>query len=199
MKISEKTKMIRGEVYNPIDPELIWLRDKASRILHKVNRQCFHEINVRDRKLRRLLNTAGNFWIKPPFSCDYGFNITLGKDVMLNYGCVLLDVCPIVIGDQTLIGPHVQIVTACHALDPEQRKKDLEYGRPITIGRNVWIGSGAVICPGVTIGDDAVIGAGSVVTRSIPPRVVAYGNPCRVQRVLTDDDKIACQSKMIEK
>lgn len=182
--MKEKTKMIAGERYNPLDPQLIVLRDRASRICHRYNKKVFHEINLRNRLLRKLVNTTGNFWVKPPFYCDYGFNITLGSDVMLNYGCVLLDVCPITIGDKTLISPQVQLVTACHALEPELREKNVEWGKPITIGRNVWIGAGAILCPGVTVGDNTVIGAGSVVTRSLPENVVAVVNPCRILRQL---------------
>lgn len=108
---------------------------------------------------------------------------------MLNYGCVLLDVCPITIGDKTLIGPNVQLLTACHSLDPKLREQDVEFGKPITIGRNVWIGGGAIVCPGVTIRDNTVIGAGSVVTKSMPANVIAYGNPCRVHRRIDFDQK----------
>ncbi len=187
--MNEKEKMIAGMNYNPLDPQLILLRDWASRLCHRYNKKTFHEVNLRSRLLRKLLRTEGNFWVKPPFYCDYGFNITLGNDVMLNYGCVLLDVCPIIIGDKTLIGPNVQLLTACHSLDPKQREQDVEFGKPIKIGRNVWIGGGAIVCPGVTIGDNTVIGAGSVVTKSMPANVIAYGNPCRVQRRIDLDQK----------
>ena len=104
--MNEKEKMIAGMNYDPLDPQLILLRDRASRLCHRYNKKTFHEVNLRSRLLRKLLRTEGNFWVKPPFYCDYGFNITLGNDVMLNYGCVLLDVCPITIGDKTLIGPN---------------------------------------------------------------------------------------------
>lgn len=187
--MNEKEKMIAGMNYNPLDPQLILLRDRASRLCHRYNKKTFHEVNLRSRLLRKLLRTEGNFWVKPPFYCDYGFNITLGNDVMLNYGCVLLDVCPITIGDKTLIGPNVQLLTACHSLDSKLREQDVEFGKPITIGRNVWIGGGAIVCPGVTIGDNTVIGAGSVVTKSMPANVIAYGNPCRVHRRIDFDQK----------
>jgi maltose O-acetyltransferase len=118
--------------------------------------------------------------IRPPFHCDYGYNIHLGKDVFLNFNCVILDVVKVTIGDGTQIGPAVQIYTADHPRDPAQRKAGLETGRPVSIGRNVWIGGGAIILPGVTIGDDAVIGAGSVVTRDVPAGATAVGNPARV-------------------
>ena len=187
--MNEKEKMIAGMNYDPLDPQLILLRDRASRLCHRYNKKTFHEVNLRSRLLRKLLRTEGNFWVKPPFYCDYGFNITLGNDVMLNYGCVLLDVCPITIGDKTLIGPNVQLLTACHSLDSKLREQDVEFGKPITIGRNVWIGGGAIVCPGVTIRDNTVIGAGSVVTKSMPANVIAYGNPCRVHRRIDFDQK----------
>ena len=179
-KMSEKEKMISGMEYSPLDPRLIFERDKTSRILKRYNQSTFHEMNMRHRLLKKLLHTTGNFWIKPPFYCDYGYNIYLGKEVMLNYGCVLLDVCPISIGDHTLIGPYTPIYTACHSLDPLKRKQSIEYGKPVVIGQNVWIGGGCIILPGVTIGDNSVIGAGSVVTKDIEANVIAVGNPCKV-------------------
>jgi maltose O-acetyltransferase len=119
--------------------------------------------------------------IRPPFHCDYGFNIRLGSGVFLNFNCVILDVVEVVIGDRTQIGPGVQILAADHPRDPAGRASGLEFGRPVRIGRNVWIGAGAIILPGVSIGDDALIGAGSVVTRDVPPGATAFGNPARVQ------------------
>jgi maltose O-acetyltransferase len=118
--------------------------------------------------------------IRPPFYCDYGTNISLGRGVFLNFNCVILDVCAVTIGDDTQIGPGVQILTPDHPRDPDQRRLGLEFGRPIYIGRNVWIGGGALIMPGVSIGDDAIIGAGAVVTRDVPNGVTAAGNPARV-------------------
>ncbi|MFV0395414.1 MAG: sugar O-acetyltransferase [Coprobacillaceae bacterium] len=178
--MNEREKMISGEVYNPVHPKLVLDRDKASRICTKYNKKTFHEINMRNRLLKKLIHTKGNFWVKPPFYCDYGYNIYLGKDVMLNYGCVLLDVCPITIGDHSLIGPYTQLYTACHSLDANERKKNMDFGKPITIGDNVWIGGNCIILPGITIGDNTVIGAGSIVTKDIPSNVIALGNPCKV-------------------
>ena len=116
-----------------------------------------------------------------PFHCDYGFNISLGAGVFLNFNCVILDVVEVTIGDKTQIGPGVQILTADHPRDAAGRASGLEFGRPIHIGRNVWIGGGAIILPGATIGDDALIGAGSVVTRNVPAGATAFGNPARVR------------------
>lgn len=179
-RMTEKEKMIQGLKYDPTNPKLVLERAKANRICTRYNKKVFNEINMRSRLLRRLLNTNGNFWIKPPFYCDYGYNITLGKNVMMNYGCVILDICSVKIGDHTLIGPNTHIYTACHSLDPQERINDVEYGKTVIIGKNVWIGGNCSILPGVVIGDNAVIGAGSVVTKDIPENVVAVGNPCKV-------------------
>ena len=165
--MTEKEKMINGLKYNPANWKLVLDRAKANRICTKYNRRAFNEINMRSRKMKKLLNTTGNFWIKPPFYVDYGYNVFLGKNVMLNYGCVILDVCPVRIGDHTLIGPGTHIYTACHSL-------------------NVWIGGNCCILPGITIGDNTIIGAGSVVTKDIPENVVAVGNPCKVIRKNSD-------------
>ena len=180
--MSEKEKMIRGEIYNAADPQLVLERFKANRICSSYNKKALNEINMRSRRMRKLLHTEGNFWIKPPFFCDYGYNIYLGKNVMMNYGCVLLDVCPIKIGEHTLIGPGTHIYTAAHALDAKEREQDVEFGKPVTIGRNVWIGGHCTVLPGITIGDNTIIGAGSVVTKNIPANVIAAGNPCRIIR-----------------
>jgi maltose O-acetyltransferase len=132
--------------------------------------------------LRDLFGSVGEGAdIRPPFYCDYGYNIFIGKGVFLNFNCVILDVVRVTIGDGTQIGPGVQILTADHPREPELRAQMLELGRPITIGSNVWIGGGAMILPGVTIGDDAIIGAGSIVTRDVPGGAIAFGNPARVK------------------
>lgn len=180
--MKEYEKMIQGEIYDPRDLTLVAMRDKTARRLHRYNKKCFHEYQMRNHLMKKILHTDGNFWIKPPFYCDYGRNIYLNKDVMINYQCVFLDVCKIIIGEKTLIGPNVQIYTACHALDPQERREEKEFGKEVHIGNNVWIGGSSVILPGVTIGDNTVIGAGSVVTKSIPANVIAFGNPCEVQR-----------------
>lgn len=177
---TEKEKMISEEKYNPVNLKLVFDRAKANKICTKYNKKSFNELNMRSKLMRELINTTGNFWIKPPFYCDYGYNITIGKDVMLNYGCVILDVCPVNIGDHTLIGPNTHIYTACHSLNSEERLKNIEFGKSVIIGKNVWIGGNCTILPGVTIGDNSVIGAGSVVTKDIPMNVVAVGNPAKI-------------------
>ncbi len=139
--------------------------------------------------LRRLLGKTGErFYIEPPFRCDYGCNIELGENFYSNYNLTILDCNKVRIGDNVLFAPNVTITAAGHPIHPDSRKK-YEYGIPVTIGNNVWIGANVVICPGVTIGDGSVIGAGSVVTKDIPANVVAFGNPCRVHRQITDADR----------
>ncbi|WP_270640100.1 sugar O-acetyltransferase [Longibaculum muris] len=184
-------KMINGFIYNPVSPQLVLDRDKASRILTKYNKKVFHEVNMRNRMIKKLMNTSGYFWIKPPFFCDYGYNIYLGKEVMVNFNCVFLDVCPIIIGDYTLIGPNTQIYTACHSLDYKERQENKEFGKPVRIGDHVWIGGNVTILPGVSIGDHSIIGAGSVVTKDIPANVIAVGNPCKV---IKDQKNVSIQS-----
>ena len=131
--------------------------------------------------LERFAAVGEGAVIRPPFHCDYGFNISLGADVFLNFNCVILDVVKVTIGERTQIGPGVQILAADHPRDPVERASGLEFGRPVGIGRNVWIGAGAIILPGVSIGDEALIGAGSVVTRDVPAAATAFGNPARVR------------------
>ena len=189
--MTEKEKMINGFIYNPVSPQLVLDRDKASRILTKYNKKVFHEVNMRNRMIKKLMNTSGYFWIKPPFFCDYGYNIYLGKEVMVNFNCVFLDVCPIIIGDYTLIGPNTQIYTACHSLDYKDRQENKEFGKPVRIGDHVWIGGNVTILPGVSIGDHSIIGAGSVVTKDIPANVIAVGNPCKV---IKDQKNVSIQS-----
>ena len=186
---SEKEKMVSGETYNPANPRLVLDRARANRICTKYNKKCFNEINMRSRLLKKLINTEGNFWIKPPFYCDYGYNIFIGKNVMLNYGCVILDVCPVKIGEHTLIGPNTHIYTACHCLDPKKRLNDIEYGKAVTIGKNVWIGGNCCILAGITIKDNAVIGAGSVVTKDVPANVVVAGNPAKIIKTIDEIEK----------
>ena len=189
--MTEKEKMINGFIYNPVSPQLVLDRDKASRILTKYNKKVFHEVNMRNRMIKKLMNTSGYFWIKPTFFCDYGYNIYLGKEVMVNFNCVFLDVCPIIIGDYTLIGPNTQIYTVCHSLDYKERQENKEFGKPVRIGDHVWIGGNVTILPGVSIGDHSIIGAGSVVTKDIPANVIAVGNPCKV---IKDQKNVSIQS-----
>jgi maltose O-acetyltransferase len=171
--------MLAGELYHAGDPELVADRERCERLMREYNARGDSAV------LRDLLGALGeNSYIRPPFFCDYGFNITLGDNVFLNFNCVILDVVAVTIGNRVQMASAVQILAADHPLDAETRATGLENGHPITIDDDAWIGGGAILCPGVTVGCGSVIGAASVVTRDIPPGVVAVGNPCRVLRKL---------------
>jgi maltose O-acetyltransferase len=182
---TEKEKMLAGELYNALDEQLSTERLKARLLIKALNDSREDELEERNRILQELIPDAGEgLWLQPPFYCDYGYNIKVGSKVFFNFNCVILDVTQVTIGDRTLFGPNVQIYTATHPLNHQERASGLEFAKPITIGEDVWVGGSVVICPGVTIGDRSVIGAGSVVTRDIPADVFAAGNPCRVIRNL---------------
>lgn len=177
---TEWEKMLAGELYDPLDPELVAARNRAHNLCQDLNATRDTDEARRREILREIFATGGDsVWMQPPFFCDYGSNIRLGKRVFFNFNCVVLDVCPVSIGSYTLLGPGVQIYTATHPMDAWLRRSQ-EFAKPIDIGSDVWVGGGAVICPGVRIGSRTVIGAGSVVTRDIPADVFAAGNPCRV-------------------
>ncbi|RYF98612.1 MAG: sugar O-acetyltransferase [Caulobacteraceae bacterium] len=183
MFISERQKMISGQPYNPGDSELQADQTAAKHWMARYNAALASAPAERRDLLRQRLGEVGEgAVIRPPFHCDYGYNIRLGRDVFLNFNCVVLDVCEVDIGDLTQIGPGVQILTADHPRIAAERARGVEFGKPISIGRNVWIGGGAILLPGVTIGDDAVIGAGSVVTRDVAPGATVMGNPARQKR-----------------
>lgn len=182
---TDREKMLAGELYNPLDPELARGRDRARDLCQDLNATREAQQEERRRILRELFGSGGDdVWMQPPFFCDYGSNIFLGRKCFFNFNCVVLDVCRVTIGDYVFFGPAVQVYTATHPLDAVLRRTQ-EFGKPIEIGSDVWVGGGAIICPGVTIGSRCVIGAGSVVTRDIPAGVFAAGNPCRVIRELT--------------
>lgn len=183
---SETEKMLAGELYDPLDPDLVHARDRARDLCQDLNATREADQETRRRILRDLFGSGGDsVWMQPPFYCDYGGNIRLGERVFFNFNCVVLDVCRVTVGDFTLVGPAVQIYTATHPLNAALRRKQ-EFGKPVAIGSDVWVGGGAIICPGVTVGSRVVIGAGSVVTRDIPDGVFAAGNPCRVIREITE-------------
>ena len=185
---SERQKMLAGELYDPLDPELVAGRDRARDLCQTLNATRESEQQVRRQILGDLFGKGGDsVWMQPPFYCDYGSNIELGTRVFFNFNCIVLDVCLVKIGDYTLFGPAVQILTPMHPLDAALRRVQ-EFGKPVEIGSDVWVGGGALILPGVRIGSRAVIGAGSVVTRDIPDGVFAAGNPCRVIREITGLD-----------
>ena len=182
--------MLAGELYRAGDGELTRERNRARALLRQLNQTDGDPPEERLAILAQLLGGMGEgCWVETPFRCDYGRNITVGRRFYANFDCLILDVCPVTIGDDVLLGPRVGIYTAAHPLDPEGRATGLELGRPITIGSRVWIGAGAILTPGVTIGEGSVIGAGAVVTRDVPAGVVAAGNPCRVLRQLGNRDR----------
>jgi maltose O-acetyltransferase len=179
---TEKQKMLAGQPYHAGAPEI--QADQATARQWMVRYNASLDLPLPERRellAERFAAVGEGAEIRPPFHCDYGFNIHLGAGVFMNFNCVVLDVVEVVIGDLTQIGPGVQILTADHPRDPEQRASGLEFGRPVRIGRNVWIGAGAIILPGISIGDDAIVGAGSVVTREIPAGAIAFGNPARAR------------------
>jgi maltose O-acetyltransferase len=178
---SEKEKMRAGALYRAVGPELVADARRAERLL-----QIYNASAVNDPERRRLLlaelllgGVGDGVVVRPPFYCDYGCNIRLGRGTFVNFNCVFLDVAPIVLGENCQVGPAVQIYTADHPRDPELRREGYESGRPVQIGDNVWLGGAAIILPGVTIGDDAIIGAGSVVTSDVPAGATVAGNPAR--------------------
>ena len=177
---SEREKMLAGDMYDPGDPELCQQRSRAQRFMRSYNNTIVDDVPVRQALLQSHFGAIGESCaIRAPIHVDYGDNIYIADHVFINYNCVLLDVCPINIGSGTQIGPAVQIVTADHPRSADDRAAGLEMGKPITIGKNVWIGAQAVILPGVNIGDDAIVGAGSIVTRDVPPGTTVVGNPAR--------------------
>jgi maltose O-acetyltransferase len=176
--------MLAGELYNPLDSELVAARERARDLCRALNDTRESQQEERRRILQEMFGAGGDtVWMQPPFYCDYGTNIYLGTRVFFNFNCVVLDVCEVRIGDYTLFGPGVQILTPMHPLNAGLRREQ-EFGKPVQIGADVWVGGGALILAGVTIGSETVIGAGSVVTRDIPGGVLAAGTPCRVIRAI---------------
>jgi maltose O-acetyltransferase len=179
---TEREKMLAGELYDPLEAGLVKARRRARDLCLSLNGTREAEQSKRRRILRDLFGSGGDtVWMQPPFFCDYGTNIHLGERVFFNFNCIVLDVCHVRIGDYTLFGPGVQILTPLHPLEPGLRRKQ-EFGKAIEIGSDVWVGGGALILAGVRIGSRAVIGAGSVVTRDVPEGAFAAGNPCRLIR-----------------
>ena len=183
---SERLKMLAGDMYDPLDPELVSARERARDLCQSLNATREAQQAERRAILQQLFGKGGDsVWMQPPFFCDYGSNIELGERVFFNFNCIVLDVCSVRIGDFSLFGPAVQIYTPMHPFNAERRRRE-EFGKPVEIGSDVWVGGGAIILPGVRIGSRAVIGAGSVVTRDVPEGMFAAGNPCRVIREITE-------------
>ncbi len=191
---TEKEKMLAGKPYKGFDEELLLERQLAKELIFEFNALRPSELKERNEILKRLLGKTGkNYFFEPPFRCDYGYNIEIGENFYTNYNLIILDCANVTIGNNVLIGPNVGIFTAGHPLHPDLRKQEWEHAYPIEIKDNVWIGGHAVINPGVSIGENSVIGAGSVVTKNIPANVFAAGNPCRVIRQISEEDKSAYQ------
>lgn len=183
---TQKERMLAGDLYLADDPELERASRRAYRLMKEYEARYAVDRTAADDVLRELLGSVGaGVHIKPPLFVDYGSYISIGARTFANYGLVALDVARITIGEDVQIGPHVQLLTPTHPVDPEPRRAKYEAAKPIVIGNNVWLGGGAIVLPGVTIGDNSVIGAGSVVTKDIPANVVAVGNPARVVRNLS--------------
>ena len=197
---SEKEKMLAGQLYTALDTELGEMNMKAQMLLHAFNISRPVEKIERDKIIRNLFGHIGsNFDVKPPFFCDYGIHILAGDNLFINYDCAIVDCNFVRLGHNVLLGPKVQIYTANHPFLPEERKAGLEMASPVSVGDDVWIGGGAIICPGVSIGSGTTIGAGSVVTRDVPANVLAVGNPCRVIRELSSADKHVFQGAVLRK
>ena len=183
-------KMQAGEIYDDFAEDLFNRRVVAKKLFREYNRLGDDEVEARQDVMRRLFKSVGkNVWIEPDFRCEFGKNITIGDDVYINFGCVILDCGQIRIGNNTLIGPNVGLFSGNHTIDAEERAAGGLVPKPITIGSRVWLCGNVTVTPGVSIGHDTIIGAGSVVTRDIPSGVIAAGNPCRVIRQITAADK----------
>ncbi len=184
--MTERDKMLAGELYNPLDADLVLARERARDLCQTLNQARESEQELRRDLLSGLFGAGGDtVWMQPPFYCDYGSNFYLGTRVFFNFNCIVLDVCEVRIGDYTLFGPGVQILTPIHPFNAALRREQ-ESGKPVEIGSDVWVGGGALILAGVHVGSRTVIGAGSVVTRDIPAGVFAAGNPCRVIRDIVE-------------
>jgi maltose O-acetyltransferase len=182
---SQRERMLAGALYLPADAELQEESRRAQELLETYNRTSVKEVHERDGLLRTLLGSVGaGVEIRPPFHCDYGYYLSIGARTFVNVNLVALDGGGITIGEDVQIGPGVQLLTATHPLEAGPRREKYESARPIVIGDNVWLGGGVIVCPGVTIGANTVVGAGSIVTRDLPPGVLAVGNPARIVRAL---------------
>lgn len=198
---TEKEKMIAGELYFSEDPELVAERKQSRLQMRLINQEL--DDAIRSQLIKETFGqTAGKVYIEPQLHFDYGYNISVGKNFYANFNCTFLDVCPITIGDNCMIGPNTQLLTALHPLNPVKRNSGLESGKPITLGNNVWLGGGVILLPGVTLGDNVVVAAGSVVTKSFGDNVVVGGNPARIIKNIeierTDADPLAAQRKKID-
>lgn len=183
--MTEKEKMLAGEMYRPWDNELVNLRRKARLLFEKYNNTSIDCLEERTAIIKQLLGSTGNkISIQPSFKCDYGENIHVGENFYANFDCVILDVAEVRIGKNCMLAPQVAIYTATHPINPDERNSGLEYGKPVTIGDNCWIGGHATINPGVTLGNNVVVGAGAVVTKSFGDNVIIAGNPAKIIKTI---------------
>ena len=186
-----KDRIARGELYIGTDDDLAAEYERAQLILERYNASAFAEQELRDRLLRELLKACGEgVHVRPPFRLEYGTGVSIGARTFLNYDCLMLDVAPVTVGADCQVASRVQFITATHPIDPQVRRIGWETAKPITVGDNVWLSSGVILCPGVTIGDDTVVGAGAVVTRDLPAGVVAMGVPARAVREISEADRV---------
>ena len=194
--MTERERMLSGQLYDAGDETLTAARDRAKRLTWRYHQLDPTDWDSRTQILQELLGHLGeDSWIEPPFRCDYGTQISIGDHFFANYDCIFLDVAPITIGNQAMFGPRVCLYTAGHPLDAATRNTGLEFGKPIAIGDDVWLGGNVVVLPGVTIGAGTVVAAGSVVRRDLPPHVLAAGNPCQVLRPITEADRLKWEAQ----
>ncbi|MEK4063761.1 MULTISPECIES: sugar O-acetyltransferase [unclassified Paenibacillus] len=187
---TNKENMLAGKLYLAGGGDLARDHKKSRMLTRLFNNSTEEQLGYRVELLKELFCSTGeSLYIEPPFRCDYGCNISIGNNFYANYDCIIIDVAPVTIGSNVLFGPRVGVYTAGHPIDAEVRNTMLEFGKPITIGNNVWVGANTVINPGVNIGNNVIIGSGAVVTKDIPDNVIAVGNPCKVLRTITDEDK----------
>jgi maltose O-acetyltransferase len=197
--MTEKEKMLAGKLYRAQDAELATAFAKAKKLTRQFNQASEDQLSYRDELLKELFEKTGpKIYIEPPFRCDYGCHTSIGDNFYANYDCIIIDVCKVTIGSNVFFGPRVGIYTAAHPIDPGVRNASLEFGKPVTIGNDVWIGASVIVNPGVTIGNNVVIGSGAVVTKNIPDNVVAVGNPCRVLRPIGEDDRMYWKERQEE-
>ncbi len=188
--MTEWERMQKGLVYNDFDQDLFNKRVEAKKLFKAYNKTDDEEIDLRNKIMKQLFKNVGeNVWIEPDFRCEFGKNITIGDNVYINFGCIILDCSEVTIGSNTLLGPNIGLYAANHSTDATERINGGCYGKPIHIGNNVWLGGDVKVLQGVTIGDNTIIGAGSIVTKDIPDNVIAVGNPCKVIRKITEEDK----------
>lgn len=188
--MTEWERMQKGLVYNDFDQDLFNKRVEAKKLFKAYNKTDDEEIDLRNKIMKQLFKNVGeNVWIEPDFRCEFGKNITIGDNVYINFGCIILDCSEVTIGSNTLLGPNIGLYAANHSTDATERINGGCYGKPIHIGNNVWLGGDVKVLQGVTIEDNTIIGAGSIVTKDIPTNVIAVGNPCKVIRKITEEDK----------